>query len=67
MTIESRGGVVLRTYTGRSGAPGPVSLRWDGRYSKNVRAYSAHVVRVTTTSQFGIAALTAPFTVRRTG
>ncbi len=68
VTIESKGGVVLRTYTGRSGVPGPVSLRWDGRYSTNVRAYSgAHVVRVTTTSQFGTAALTAPFTVRRTG
>jgi hypothetical protein len=68
VTIESKGGVVLRTYTGRTAAPGPVSLRWDGRYSKNVRAYSgAHVVRVATTSQFGTAALTAPFTVRRTG
>src|SRR4051812_18628378 len=68
VTIESRGGGVLRTYTGRSGAAGPVSLRWDGRYRKNVRAYSgAHVVRVTTTSEFGTASLTAPFTVRRTG
>jgi hypothetical protein len=68
VTIESRGGVVLRTYTGRTAAPGPVSLRWDGRYRKNVRAYAgAHVVRVTTTSQFGTAALTASFSVRRTG
>jgi hypothetical protein len=68
VTIESKGGVILRTYTGRTAAPGPVSLSWDGRYAKNVRAYSGgHVVRVTTTSQFGIATLTAPFTVRRTG
>jgi hypothetical protein len=68
VTIESRSGVVLRTYTGRSSAPGPVSLRWDGRYRKEVRAYAgSHVVRVTTTSEFGTAALTAPFTVRRTG
>ena len=68
VTIESKGGVVLRTYTGRSSAPGPVSLRWDGRYRKEVRAYAgSHLVRVTTTSEFGTAALAAPFTVRRTG
>jgi hypothetical protein len=68
VTVESTTGTVLRTYTGRSGAPGPVTVTWDGRYRKDARAYSArHVIRVVATNEFGGAELTAPFTVRRTG
>jgi hypothetical protein len=66
VTVESTSGTVLRTYTGRSSAPGPVTFTWDGRYRKNALAYSGrHVVRVVATNEFGDAALTAPVTVRR--
>jgi hypothetical protein len=65
VTVESTAGAVLRTYTG-TGAAGPATLTWDGRYRKNALAYSGrHVVRVVATNEFGEAALTAPVTVRR--
>jgi hypothetical protein len=66
VTIESTSGTVLRTYTGRVNVPGVVTVNWDGRYRKDVRAYSGrHVVRVDATNGFGVAELIAPFTVRR--
>jgi hypothetical protein len=68
MTVESTTGTVLRTYTGRSGAPGPVTVTWDGRYRKDARAYSGrHVIRVVATNEFGSAELTSSFSVRRSG
>ncbi len=68
VTIESAGGVALRTYSGRAGVPGRVALVWDGRYRKRVRAYAGrHVVRVVARNDFGSATLAVPVTVRRVG
>ena len=40
VAIQSKAGAALRTYTGRSAQPGPVSVRWDGRSKAGARAYS---------------------------
>ena len=67
-TIESAAGVVLRTYTGRAGAPGRASFTWDGRYRGEARAYAGrHVVRVVARNDLGTAALSTAVTVRRVG
>jgi hypothetical protein len=66
VTVQSKAGAMLRTYTGRSAQPGPVSVRWDGRSKAGARAYSgAYVAKVTATNELGATALTAPFAVVR--
>jgi hypothetical protein len=66
VTIQSKAGATLRTYTGRSAQPGPVSLRWDGRSKAGVRAYpGSYVAKVTATNDLGATGLTAPFAVVR--
>jgi hypothetical protein len=66
VSVESTAGTVLRTYTGRTVAPGPVTLTWDGRYRRNALAFGGrHVVRAVAMNEFGEAEQTFPFTVRR--
>lgn len=66
VVIQSKAGAPLRTYTGRSAQPGPVSVRWDGRSKAGARVYSgAYVASVTATNDLGATGLTAPFAVIR--
>lgn len=66
VVIQSKAGAPLRTYTGRSAQPGPVSVRWDGRSKAGARVYSgAYVASVTATNNLGATGLTAPFAVIR--
>jgi flagellar hook assembly protein FlgD len=66
LTIETKAGVVLRTYTGQAGLAAPVSVRWDGRSGSGARAYGgAYVARVTATNNLGAIQQTVPFTVVR--
>ncbi len=66
VTIETPGGVVVRTVTNASSAPGELSVTWDGRgANRKPVAGGAYVARVTATNELGAVSLTQPLTVRR--
>jgi len=60
VTVETRGGGILRTVASGRRAAGPVSVRWDARdgRGKRVRA-GAYVVRAAATGVLGLSQLTA--------
>jgi Phosphodiester glycosidase/FlgD Ig-like domain len=65
LTIETASGARVRTITRRLGR-GQKSIRWNGRYSNGVRAFSGpYVARVKTTNAFGPSELERRFLVRR--
>jgi hypothetical protein len=66
MTIQTASGARVRTIRRRLRA-GQTSIRWNGRYSNGVRAFSGpYVARVQTSNSFGVAQLERRFSVRRT-
>ena len=66
MTIETPGGVVVRTVANAPSAPGELSVAWDGRgANRKPVAGGAYVARVTATNELGAVSLTQPLTVRR--
>jgi flagellar hook assembly protein FlgD len=65
-TIETRGGIVIRTLAAKSLAAGPQRLTWDGRTALGTLAFGGpYVVHVRATTSVGRVDLTAPFTARR--
>jgi hypothetical protein len=66
LTIETRGGVVIRALAAASLQPGAESLSWDGKLPRGSRAFGgAYVADVVVTSQVGTSDLTVPFTFTR--
>jgi hypothetical protein len=66
LTIETRGGVVIRALAAASLQPGAQSLSWDGKLPRGSRAFGgAYVADVVVTSQVGTSDLTVPFTFTR--
>jgi phosphodiester glycosidase/flagellar hook capping protein FlgD len=66
LTIETASGAKVRTISKRLRA-GQASIRWNGRYSSGVRAFTGpYVARVRATNAFGPAELDRRFVVRRT-
>ena len=66
VTIETPGGVVVRTVANAPSAPGELSVAWDGRgANRKPVAGGAYVARVTATNELGAVSLTQPLTVRR--
>jgi hypothetical protein len=65
VTIETATGARVRSIRQRRRA-GQMSIRWNGRYSNGVRAFSGrYVARVQTSNSFGRAELERRFSVRR--
>ena len=65
LSIETASGANVRTIRQRLRA-GKASIRWNGRYSSGVRAFSGeYLVRVRASNTFGPAELERPFSVRR--
>ena len=66
LTIETASGAKVRTISKRLRA-GRASIRWNGRYSSGVPAFTGpYVARVRATNAFGPAELERRFVVRRT-
>jgi hypothetical protein len=66
VTIETPGGVVVRTVANAPFQPGELSVAWDGR-GRNRKPVGGgrYVARVTATNELGVVSLTQPLTVRR--
>ena len=65
-TIETRGGIVVRTLSTSRMTPGPKRLTWDGRTAAGTLAYGGpYQVHVHAGNAIGGVDLTAPFVARR--
>jgi hypothetical protein len=65
-TIETRGGIVIRTLSSARLSPGPKRLLWNGRTASGALAFGgAYQVHVRATTSVGPVDLTAPFVARR--
>ncbi|MFN2470803.1 MAG: phosphodiester glycosidase family protein [Gaiellaceae bacterium] len=65
-TIETPGGVNLRTYGRRTAGPGTVTFAWDGLLRGGAPAYGGrYLARVVARNDFGSATLARVFVVRR--
>jgi hypothetical protein len=66
VTIESPGGVVLRTVATGVRPAGPVRVRWNGRDARRkLLKRGAYAVRVSATSPVGLSALRVPLRIVR--
>jgi hypothetical protein len=66
VTVETPGGIVVRTVSTASLPPGEQTVVWDGRGgNRKPVAGGRYVVRVTASNQFGLVSLTQAITVRR--
>ena len=66
VTIETPGGVVVRTVSTALLQPGELSVAWDGRGgNRKPVGGGRYVARVTATNELGVVSLTQPLTVRR--
>ena len=66
VTIETPGGVVVRTVANAPFQPGELSVAWDGRGgNRKPVGGGRYVARVTATNELGVVSLTQPLTVRR--
>jgi hypothetical protein len=66
LSIETRGGTVLRRIVRQSAPAGDVSLSWDGRTARGGLVYSgSYVARVRAVNAAGTMELERKFTVRR--
>ena len=66
VTIETPGGVVVRTVANAPFQPGGLSVAWDGRGgNRKPVGGGRYVARVTATNELGIVSLAQPLTVRR--
>jgi hypothetical protein len=66
LTIETRGGVVIRALPGVSLQPGAQSLTWDGKLPLGSKAYGgAYVAHLVVTSDVGASDVLSPFTFTR--
>ena len=66
VTIETPGGVVVRTVASAPFQPGDLSVVWDGRGgNRKPVGGGRYVARVTATNELGVVSLTQPLTVRR--
>ena len=66
VTIETPGGVVVRTVANALFQPGGLSVVWDGRGgNRKPVGGGRYVARVTATNELGVVSLTQPLTVRR--
>jgi flagellar hook assembly protein FlgD len=66
VTVERRSGIVIATLLDEDLAPGTRKVLWNGRTWTGALAFTgAYQLRVVATNTIGKAALTAPFTARR--
>jgi hypothetical protein len=65
-TIQTQGGLIVRTLPTQNLLPGAGTVTWDGRDDSGDPVYTGrYVVSVVAKNQIGLTELTAPLTVRR--
>jgi hypothetical protein len=66
VTVETTGGIVVRTIANAPLDPGEQAATWDGRLpNKKLVGTGPYVIRVTAANELGSVSLTRPLTVRR--